>query len=159
WLVDNSAAWLGKAYSVFKNNPQVQCYLLERIQDRYASLSETIGKGVADKVFSANTVHLIPDIDAVFHGIQESLKPGGIFAFESGNIDRKDRKEGVLLVDDTVARVHDIALDIVQKDDKFAKYRADLPKRIEQEEQQRKFVFPKPRDVEFYLQKLRNAGL
>src|SRR3989339_861973 len=28
WLVDNSAAWLGKAYQVFSNNPNVKCFLL-----------------------------------------------------------------------------------------------------------------------------------
>lgn len=159
WLVDNSAAWLGKAHSVFENKPNVQCYLLKKIQDRYATLAETIGEGVADKVLSANTVHLIPDIGNVFKGIENSLKPEGIFAFMSGNIDSEKRDEGVLLVDDTVGMVHDVALDIVREDERFSSYREDLDKQIEKYKPQRSFVFPEPRSLEFYVTKLKEAGL
>jgi len=158
WLVDNSAAWLGKAYDLFKDNPNVQCYLLEKIQERYAKLSETIGEGIADKVFSANTVHLIPNIDEVFRGINEAMKPGGIFAFQSGNIDRIDRENGILMVDDTIARVHDIAIDLVKKDDRFASYRNSIEKRVSEEAAQRKFVFPTPRPVDYYIKRLKESG-
>ena len=158
WLVDNSAAWLGKSYDIFKNNKNVSFFLLGRIKEKCETLAETIGKKVADHVISANTIHLIPNLKSVFKGVYESLKPGGTFTFQSGNIIREGRQEGVLMVDDTIKRVHDIALDIIRKDNKFLKYREDLDKRIEAENEQRKFVFPDPRPLGLYLKKLRESG-
>src|SRR3989338_6795665 len=50
WLVDNSAAWLGKAYDIFKDNPNVSCFLLEKINGRYETLAEIVGNDIADHV-------------------------------------------------------------------------------------------------------------
>lgn len=158
WLVDNSAAWLGKAYDIFKGNPNVSYFLLEKVKNRYATLAETLRNQVVDCVISSNTVHLIQNLDETFKGIIDSLKPGGTFTFQSGNILRKDREEGILVVDDTVKRVHDIAIDIVRTDNKFAKYRKDLDKRLELESEQRKFVFPDPKHIDTYLEKLNHVG-
>jgi SAM-dependent methyltransferase len=158
WLVDNSAAWLGKAYDVFKDNPNVECFLLEKIKGRYATLAETVGLGVADHVLSANTMHLIPNLEGIFSEIYGSLKDKGHFAFQSANIFREGREEGVLMVDDTIKRVHDIALDIVRKDNKFGEYRKDLDENIGAETQQRKLVFPNPRPINLYLKKMKDSG-
>ena len=158
WLVDNSAAWLGKAYEIFKTNPGIEYFLLEKIEDRYATLEETIGKEAADHVISANTVHLIPNLDCTFKGINAAMKPEGIFTFQSGNITRDGREEGILMIDDTIKRVHDIALGIVRTNNKFAKYRKELGKRIELEDSQRKFVFPEPKPIRNYLKMLKSAG-
>ena len=157
-LVDNSAAWLGKAYEILSRNSNVQFYLLEKNNERYATLSETIGLEVADHVICANTVHLIPDLKEAFEGINSALKPKGTFTFQSGNIMRHGRKEGILMVDDTVKRVHDIALDIVRNDKRFSKYLGELDRHIELESSQRKFVFPDPRPEEFYLNSLKSSG-
>src|SRR3989338_3771581 len=113
YLVDNSPAWLGKAHEIFDGNENVRCFLLDKINARYATLAETIGHSVVDHVLSANTVHLIPDLEECFAGISLALKKGGSFTFQSGNIARASRKEGVLMVDDTIKRVHDIAMEIV----------------------------------------------
>ena len=158
WLVDNSAAWLGKAYEVVRNYPNAECFLLDNIDDRYLKLSEVLGNEVADHVISANTLHLIPKIDDVFNGINETLKQEGTFTFQSGNIIRNGREKGIMMIDDSVKRVHEIALEIIQKNHKFEKYRKELDRRIEEEEQQRKFVFPEPRHVDEYLAALKNAG-
>ena len=157
-LVDNSAAWLGKAYAIFSSNPNIQYFLLEKINDRYATLAETLGEQVADHVISANTFHLIPNLVETFKGINSALKTGGTFTFQSGNIIRKDRENGILMVDDTIKRVHDIALEIVRADEKFAGYRKNLNERIRIEEEQRKFIFPDPRHVEEYLEALKISG-
>ncbi len=157
WLVDNSPAWLGKAYDVIPNK-NVSCFLLEKTPDGYASLSDTVGVGIVDHVISANTVHLVPGIDEVFAGISEALKVGGYFFFQSGNITRHNRPDGALMVDNSVKRVHDIALQIVRTDARFAAYRKDLDERISMNESQRKFVFPEPRPIEFYLESLKKAG-
>ena len=158
WLVDNSAAWLAKAYEIFKGNENVGYFLLEKIKDRYSTLAETVGEGQANHIISANTLHLIPNLEYTFKGINAALKAGGTFTFQSGNIMRNDRKAGILLIDDTIKRVHEISLKIVQTNKKFARYRKDLARRIELEESQRKFMFPDPRPLETYLEALKAAG-
>jgi SAM-dependent methyltransferase len=149
---------LGKAHDILKDYPNIECFLLEKIYDRYATLAETIGEESVNHVISANTVHLIPNLEETFKGINKALKPEGTFTFQSGNIIRGNRKEGVLMVDDTVKRVHDIALEIVRTNKKFAKYKKNLDKRIEIESAQRKFIFPEPIPLEYYLKALEGSN-
>ncbi len=158
WLVDNSPSWLGKAYDLLNNPPKVECFLLEKRGDRYATLSETIGEGIVDHVISANTVHLIPNIEDTFRGINSALKNGGFFTFQTGNFLREDRPEGALMIDDTIKFVHDIALEIVRANPKYSAYLKGLDERVKAEEAQRRFVFPDPRPIELYLEALENTG-
>lgn len=158
WLVDNSPAWLGKAYDVFSGNSDVKCFLLDKVDDRYSTLAETTSKEIADHVISANTIHLIPNLEEVFKGISDALKPRGSFTFQSGNIIRSGRENGILMIDDTIKRVHDIALEIVRTNSKFSKYRKNLDSQIGIESGQRRLVFPEPRQVKFYLETLKAAG-
>ena len=157
WLVDNSPAWLGKAYDIFHKNPNVECFILEKNNEDYATLCETIGEQTADHVISANTVHLIPNLEYTFKGINLALKPNGTFTFQSGNITRRGRKKGVLMVDDTVKRVHDIAMEIVKENKKYKNYREIIKKQIEPNKKQQNFVFPEPRPLEYYLASLKSA--
>lgn len=155
FLVDNSPSWLGHAYSLFHTNPNVICLLLERNQERYKTLDEIIGKDTADHVIAANTVHLIPNIPEAFAGIYRSLKPGGIFTFQSGNIKREDRKKDLLMIDDSVHRVHDFAISIINTDKKYTHYKKEIATKLQEGLSQRKFVFPDPRSIEYYLDALR----
>lgn len=157
-LVDNSAAWLGKAYEVLNSNPNVDFYLLQKNDDRYATLAETIGLQAAHHVICANTIHLIPNVKETLEGINLAMKPKGTFTFQSGNIARPGRKEGVIMVDDTIIRVHDISLSLIRNDKRFSKYADGLERHIKLESSQRKFVFPDPRPEEFYLNALKSAG-
>ena len=158
WLVDNSPAWLGKAYEIFSKNSYVEYFLLEKTKDKYVTLADSIGEESVNHVISANTVHLIPDLEYTFNGINMALKPGGTFSFQSGNILRNGKDDDILLIDDTFNMVHDIAIDIVKTDKKFAKYKDDIDERIESQSEQRKFVFPNPRPLKEYLKSLKNSG-
>jgi SAM-dependent methyltransferase len=158
WLVDNSPAWLGKAYEFLSSRKNVDFFLLEKKDKRYATLSETVGKGVVDNVISANTVHLIPNLKETFKGIADALKRKGTFVFNTGNITRKGRKKGILMLDSTVYRVHDIAIGIIRKNPKFKKYRKNLDRLIETYNPLRKFIFPDPRPIQDYLKSLKAAG-
>lgn len=158
FLVDNSPSWLGNAYSLFHTNPHVTCLLLEKNQERYKTLDEIMGKETAHHVFAANTVHLIPNISEVFAGIYRVLRSNGIFTFQSGNIIRNDRKKDLLMIDDSVHRVHDFAISIIKTDKKYKRYKKDITARIQGELSQRKFVFPDPRPIEQYLDALKKNG-
>lgn len=157
WLVDNSPSWLGKAYDVLRKNKHVNFFLLEKTKNGYETLDKTIGEKV-NHVVCANTVHLIPDIDTAFKGIYKALKSGGTFTFQSGNISRKDREKGIMTIDDSVKKVHDIAVNLIKTNDAFKQYRKDLAKRIRLNSDQRKLVFPDPRPTEYYVKHLQSAG-
>jgi|TARA_B100001971_G_scaffold214064_1_gene249573 SAM-dependent methyltransferase len=158
WLVDNSPAWLGKAYEFLGSRPNVNFFILEKKDNRYTTLSETVGKGTVDNVMCANTVHLIPNLKEAFKGIAEALKSKGTFVFNTGNILRDGRKKGVLMLDSTVYRVHDIAIDIIRKNSKFKKYRKNLDENIKAYTPLRNFIFPNPRPLQEYLTALKDAG-
>lgn len=159
WLVDNSPAWLGKAYEFLSCYPNVNFFVLEKKDDGYATLSETVGKQTVNHVISANTMHLVPNLKETLKGIAEALKPNGTFIFNSGNILRKGRQKGALIIDSTVYRVHDIAIEIIRKNSKFMKYRQGLNECIKSQIPQRKLIFPYPRPMQDYLKALKQAGL
>jgi SAM-dependent methyltransferase len=158
WLIDNSASWLGKAYELFKGNPNIKCFLLQKKENRYSTLAETIGKERANDVISANTMHLIPNLKDTFKGIYDSLKPDGNFIFQSSNIDREDREKGVMMIDNCINRVHELSLEIIRTEKKFEKYKMDLDKRIEIAKALRKFIFPDARMLEVYIEYLKEVG-
>lgn len=158
WLVDNSPAWLGKAYEFLGSRQNVGFFIVGRKQNRFATLSETLGHNSVDHVLSANTVHLIPDLKETFKGIFDAIKKNGVFIFNSGNILREEKPEGALMLDSTVYRVHDIAINIIRYDPQFKKYKAGLYERVESTLPQRKFVFHYPRDIKEYIAALKAAG-
>jgi len=157
WLVDNSPSWLGKAYDILRTNKHVNFFILRKTKDGYETLDKTIGKKI-NHVVCANTVHLIPNINKTFRGVYEALKPGGLFTFQSGNISRVGREKGLMMIDDSVKEVHDVAVKIIQTNDAFKRYRKDLAKCIRLNSDQRKLIFPDPRPVEYYVKQLLSVG-
>ena len=158
WLVDNSPSWLGKAYDILHLDKRVSFIRLGKTGDRYFALNEAMGDDSVNHVVSANTVHLIPDIKDAFRSMYKALIKGGTFVFQSGNMLRLSRESGILTIDDSVNQVHDLALEMIRSDERFARYRHDLKKRIERESWQRKFVFPTPRPIDFYIEALKAHG-
>lgn len=157
-LVDNSPSWLGNAYSIFHINPKVACLLLGKIQEKYQTLEELMGKESVHHVLSANTAHLIPNIADTFKGIYLALKAGGTFTFQSGNISRQGRERGVLMIDDSINRVHDIAISIIKNDKQYKHPYKDINERIQKVQAQRKFVFPDPKPIAYYIKLLKHIG-
>mgnify|MGYP001616462349 CR=1 FL=1 len=156
-LMDNSASWLGKAYETLHNHKNVAFYMLGKKGNGFMTPNDVLGKNAVDHVISANTVHLIPHIEDTFRGIYAVLKRGGSFSFQSGNILRKDKENGVLMIDDTVKEIHDIALEIIRTHKTFGRYAQDLDARIVAQADQRKVVFPDPRLVEYYVKMLKSV--
>ncbi|MBI2651186.1 methyltransferase domain-containing protein [Candidatus Woesearchaeota archaeon] len=158
WLVDNSPAWLAKAYEILRNNQNVSYFILEKKDNSYLTLDRIIGNNAANMVVSANTFHLVPNLKDVFEGIAKSLKKKGMFIFQSGNIIREGRVNGMLMIEDTIHKVHDIAIDIIKNESLFKIYRENINERIKAEEEQRKLIFPFPRHIDIYLNALKHAG-
>lgn len=157
-LMDNSASWLGKGYEILHKHNNVSFYMLGKKGDGFMTPDDILGKNAVNHVISANTVHLIPGIEETFKGIFAVLKSQGSFSFQSGNILRKDKEDGVLMIDDTVKEIHDLALEIMRKDKTFKRYVLDLDIRMKEQARQRKMVFPDPRPVEYYVKTLKSVG-
>jgi len=158
FLVDNSPSWLSKAYEILKDRSRLDFFILEKKDKNYATLADTIGENKADMVISANTIHLIPNLEITFKGIYNALKHKGYFIMQSGNILRKKRDHDTLMIDQTVEEVHELALNIIRKNKDFIKYSNGLEKRIKEEEKQRKLIFPEPRSVNHYKTTLKQVG-
>ena len=158
WLVDNSPAWLGKAYEFLGTRDNVDFFILGKNHDGFSTLSGTIGNNSVNHVLSANTMHLIPDLKETFKGIFDAIKKNGTFIFNSGNIIREGKPEGALMLDSTVYRVHDIAIDIIKHDSRFKNYKTGIYGRIESTLPQRKFVFHYPKDIKEYVNALKDSG-
>ena len=158
WLVDNSPAWLGRAYEFLGTRDNVDFFILGKNHDGFSTLSGTIGNNSVNHVLSANTMHLIPDLKETFKGIFDAIKKNGTFIFNSGNIIREGKPEGALMLDSTVYRVHDIAIDIIKHDSRFKNYKTGIYGRIESTLPQRKFVFHYPRDIKEYVNALKDSG-
>lgn len=158
YLVDNSPSWLGKAYKLLEKKGNVSFFVLKKNESGYERVDEILGENVASHVVSANTVHLISEIESAFTGIFSILKKDGYFTFQSGNINRIKREEGILMIDDSVKMVHDRAIEIIRREKKFKKYAKELDIRIKKEDSQRKLIFPTPRDLEYYLEILSKVG-
>ncbi len=157
-LVDNSPSWLAKAYRLLHYRENVSFLLLEKKKNRYAFLDELIGKEHADHVVSANTVHLIPNIEETFAGIKRSLKLEGTFTFQSGNILSTKREPGILMIEDSINQIHNLAIGIIRHEEAYARYRNNLAIKIKEAQVQRRFVFPNPRPIGFYVRALKTAG-
>src|SRR3989344_1684463 len=157
-LVDNSPAWLAKAHELLRDNHEVAYFVLEKKNDSYETLDQAIGKNAADMVISANTLHLIPDIEETFYGISKSLKKRGIFIFQSGNIIRNGRPKDILMIEDTIHEVHDHAIEIINSSESFRKYRKDIETKIESGKPQRNLIFPRPRQLDIYMAALNKAA-
>lgn len=158
-LIDNSPSWLTNAYQLLHKDKRVKFQLLSKnLQKEYKTLDDIIGTDKADLVICANTVHLIPDIERVFKGIYRSLKPGGFFIFQSGNIESTRRKKEILLIDSTINKIHDIAINTIKSEPKYKEYKKNLIAKIENSKTQRKFIFPEPRNEDLYYQSLLSLG-
>lgn len=157
-LVDNSPSWLGYAYNLLSSNKKMSFNIIVKEKTgKYQALEKVVGKNNANIVISANTVHLIPELDDTFKGIYKSLKKNGYFIFQSGNIINKNNKNK-LMIEDTVREVHDISINIINNSDHFKAYRKGLDERILSESTQRKFVFPDPRPIDLYVKSLKSQG-
>lgn len=157
-LVDNSPSWLTVAYELLGECENVKFHIIGKQGEDYETLSDVIGNKVADVVVSANTFHLILDINSAISGIYDALRPEGYFLFQSGNIIREDRNEDLLMIDSTIEEIHTIAIDIIKNEDQFKEYRQDIDEQISQELGQRKMIFPTPRPISQYISAMEGVG-
>ena len=164
--VDASPKFLRVALESFRDDERVAFRLLRwlKAEKRLQSLDEVAGPGLlergADAITSTNAIHLYYDIDETLASWARTLRPGGLAFICSGNMRNPHGRPDEWIIDETVARVNDIAADIVQAEPAFAEYRQTLDDAalMSRHAKLREKVFVPVRPLEFYTDAFRDAG-
>jgi SAM-dependent methyltransferase len=164
--VDASPKFLRVALETFRDDDRVAFRLLQwlKAEKRLQSLGEVAGPDLldrgADAITSTNAIHLYYDLDETLASWARVLRPGGLAFVCSGNMRNPQGRPDEWIIDETVARVNDIAAGIVRAEPAFAEYRGTLDDAalMARHARLREKVFVPVRPLELYLQAFRDAG-
>ena len=164
--MDASPKFLRVALETFRDDERVAFRLLRwlKAEKRLQSLDEVAGPALldrgADAITSTNAIHLYYDLDETLASWARALRPGGLAFVCSGNMRNPHGRPGEWIIDETVARVNDIAADIVRAEPAFAEYRQTLDDAalMSRHAKLREKVFVPVRPLDLYLEAFRDAG-
>jgi SAM-dependent methyltransferase len=164
--VDASPKFLRIALETFREDNRVAFRLLRwlREEKRLQSLDEVTGPRLlargADALTSTNAIHLYYDLDQTLASWARMLRPGGLAFICSGNMRNPNARPGEWIIDETVAKVNDIAADLVMAEPAFAQYRTALEDAalMSRHERLREKVFVPVRPLDLYVQAFSDAG-
>src|SRR5216684_4268100 len=164
--VDASPKFLRVALETFRDDERVAFRLLRwlRAEKRLQSLDEVAGPELiargADAVTSTNAIHLYHDLDETLASWSRILRPGGLAFVCSGNMRNPNGRPGEWIIDETVARVNEIAADVVRTEPAFAEYRETLGDAalMSGHAKLREKVFVPVRPLDLYLEAFRDGG-
>jgi len=164
--VDASPKFLRVALETFRDDERVAFRLLRwlKAEKRLQSLDEVAGPALldrgADVITATNAIHLYYDLDETLASWARALRPGGLALVCSGNMRNPHGRPGEWIIDETVARVNDIAADIVRAEPAFAEHRQTLDDAalMSRHAKLREKVFVPVRPLDLYLEAFRDAG-
>jgi SAM-dependent methyltransferase len=166
-IVDSSPKFLRVALDKLGGHERVAFRLIRYLKDerRLQLVQEVLEPAVLergpDAIASTNAIHLYYDLDDTLRSWRDLLRPGGRVFVQSGNIAPPELPEGMWIIDETVAAIHDAGLELVRHDDRYAAYRAAAEhsaRMAAYDELRRKFFLP-VRPLADYLEALERAGL
>ena len=164
--VDASPKFLRVALESFRDDERVAFRLLHWLKaaKRLESLDEVAGPELltreADVITSTNAIHLYYDLAETLASWARMLRPGGLAFVCSGNMHNPNGRPGEWIIDETVAKVNEIAADLVRTEPAFAEYRETLEDAtlMSGHEKLREKVFVPVRPLDFYEDSFRDAG-
>jgi ubiquinone/menaquinone biosynthesis C-methylase UbiE len=164
--VDASSKFLRVALENFANDERVAFRLLHYSKERkmLERLDEVVSPDVftpgADLLTSTNAIHLYYDLDDTLASWARVLRPGGLAFVCSGNMHNPQAPAANWIIDNTVAKVNEIAADVVTTHAAFEDYRATLADSeiMAQHRRLRDKVFVPVRPLELYVKAFEEAG-
>lgn len=164
--IDASAKFLRVALENFRDDERVAFRLLHFRKDekRLQALDEVIEPSLVDRgvdlLTSTNAIHLYHDLAGTLGSWQRVLRPGGLVFICSANMRNPSCRPGDWIIDETVAKVNEIAADLVSREPAFAQYRGILndETRMASHLQLREKVFVPVRELDEYLGSFEQAG-
>lgn len=164
--VDASAKFLRIALENFGDDERVAFRLLQFLkeQKRLQTLDEVVEGPLldrgADVLTSTNAIHLYYDLAATLRSWKRVLRPGALVAICSANMRNLKARPGDWIIDETVAKVNEVAAELVRSEPAFAEYRETLedPTRMAGHTKLREKVFVPVRPLDEYLDAFTDAG-
>ena len=160
--VDSSPKFLRLCLDKFRDEPRVAFRLLRYLKDqkRLQFLDEVVPPlvGRVDAIVSANAIHLYYDLHDTLLGWRRTVQPEGRVLVQSGNIVHPDPRG--MIIDDTVAAIHQEAQRLVRAQDRWRAHRPaldDAARMKAHDDLRHKFFLP-PRPLAFYQDELARAG-
>jgi SAM-dependent methyltransferase len=164
--VDASPKFLRVAVENFKDDDRVAFRLIRYLKEakRLQTLDEAIEPALVDRgcdvLTSTNAIHLYYDLASTVRSWHRVLRPGALAFMCSGNVLNPQSRPGDWIIDETVARVNEIAEETVRTDPAFEQYRPvlDDADRMRAYRQLRDKVFVPVRPLDYYLDTLEDEG-
>lgn len=164
--VDASAKFLRVAVENFRADERVAFRLMRylKAEKRLQTVDEVIEPAMLDRGFDAltstNAIHLYYNLAETLDSWHRVLRPGALAFVGSANISNPHSRAGDWIIDDTVAKVNEIAEEIVRTEPAFGQYREALddPARMDQHRRLRDKVFVPVRPLDYYLDSFEDAG-
>lgn len=164
--VDASAKFLRVALDNHGDDERVAFRQLRFLKDekRLQQLDEVVGQPMldrgADLLTSTNAIHLYYDLAATLQAWAKVLHPGALALICSANMRNPNRRKGDWIIDETVAAVNEIAIDLVRREPAFAQYREvlDDTARMSKYAGVREKVFVPVRDLDYYTDTFTDSG-
>ena len=164
--VDASPKFLRVALEAFRDDERVAFRLLRwlKAEKRLQSLDEVAGRELiarrADVITSTNAIHLYTNLDETLASWARILRPGGLAFVCSGNMRNPNGRRGEWIIDETVAKVNEIAAELVENEAAFEDYRGALGDAalMAAHTKLREKVFVPVRPLELYREAFHDAG-
>lgn len=164
--VDASPKFLRVALETFREDERVAFRLLRYLKPerRLQLLDEVAGPDLlargASVITSTNAIHLYYNLDETLASWARILRPEGLAFICSGNMRNPNGRPGEWIIDETVARVNEIAADVVRTEPAFAEYRDTLGDAalMDSHARLREKVFVPVRPLDLYVEAFQNAG-
>lgn len=166
-IVDSSPKFLRLALEKFRDEPRVAFRRIRWLREerRLETLEEAVDPALLERGFDAlastNAIHLYYELEQTLRSWRRALKPGARAFVQSGNIDNPAMAAGEWIIDETVERIHEEAIEIVATDDRWSQYRERLDDEawMAAHEELRRKIFLPVRPLDHYLEAMRGAGL
>jgi CIC family chloride channel protein len=165
--VDASPKFLRVALENFRQDERVAFRLLNYLKaERRLQLLDEVVDGPlldrgADVITSTNAIHLYHNLGETLQSWARILRPGGLTFTGSANLSNPLRRPGDWIIDETVAKVNEIAAEVVAREPAFERYRATLEdsEAMAGHTRLREKVFVPVRPLDEYLDAFSDAGL
>jgi len=165
-IVDSSPKFLRLALEKFRDDERVAFRHIRYLRDerRLEKVDEVLRGAVqargVDGIISTNAVHLYFDLPETVRAWRSVLRPSGRLFVQSGNIKNPDLPDDEWIIDETVEVIHERALAIVARDDRYEQYREMTRQHdyMERHDELRRKYFLPVRPLEHYLDTLRAEG-
>lgn len=165
-IVDSSPRFLRLALEKFRDEPRLGFRLIrylkpeKRLQLLDEVLEDSLRQRGVEAIASTNAIHLYYDLPDTLNAWREALAPGGRVFVQSGNIANPKQSADEWIIDDTVHAIHEAAIELVRRDERWESYRPVLDegeKMAAYDKLRNKFFLP-VRPLSFYTEALEAAG-